>query len=35
MSWSPEQISNMLRIRFPDRPEMYVCHETIYRALYV
>jgi IS30 family transposase len=35
MNWSPEQISNMLRIRFPDRPEMHVCHETIYRALYV
>jgi IS30 family transposase len=35
MNWSPEQISSMLRIRFPDRPEMHVCHETIYRALYV
>ncbi|TMR34518.1 IS30 family transposase [Actinomadura geliboluensis] len=35
MNWSPEQISSMLRIRFPDRPEMHVCHETIYHALYV
>jgi transposase, IS30 family len=33
--WSPEQISQDLRRRFPDQPEMQVCHETIYRALYV
>ncbi|MDO3651311.1 IS30 family transposase [Nocardia mangyaensis] len=33
--WSPEQISNVLRIAFPDRPEMHVVHETIYQALYV
>ena len=33
--WSPEQICNALRIRFPDRPEMHVTHETIYQALYV
>ncbi|MEU2496540.1 IS30 family transposase [Streptomyces sp. NPDC007883] len=32
--WSPEQIANILRRKFPDRPEMYVSHETIYRALY-
>ncbi|MEV5712203.1 IS30 family transposase [Actinoallomurus sp. NPDC052274] len=35
MNWSPEQIAAMLRERFPDRPEMHVCHETIYQALYV
>ncbi|WP_329261070.1 IS30 family transposase [Actinoallomurus sp. NBC_01490] len=35
MNWSPEQIAAMLRERFPDRPEMRVCHETIYQALYV
>ncbi|WP_234384482.1 IS30 family transposase [Streptomyces sp. MMG1121] len=32
--WSPEQIANILRLEFPDRPEMNVSHETIYRALY-
>lgn len=32
--WSPEQIANILRRDFPDRPEMHVTHETIYRALY-
>jgi IS30 family transposase len=35
MNWSPEQIAAMLRKRFPGRPEMRVCHETIYQALYV
>jgi len=33
--WSPEQICQALRTRFPDRPEMHVTHETIYQALYV
>ncbi|MFD8558957.1 IS30 family transposase [Streptosporangium canum] len=33
--WSPEQICQSLRRRFPDRPEMHVAHETIYQALYV
>ncbi|MFC5162538.1 IS30 family transposase [Nonomuraea angiospora] len=33
--WSPEQISQSLRRSFPDRPQMHVCHETIYQALYV
>jgi transposase, IS30 family len=35
MQWSPEQISNTLLVRFPDRPEMHVSPETIYQALYV
>ncbi|MFF7534644.1 IS30 family transposase [Streptomyces bobili] len=35
LRWSPEQICHALRIRFPDRPEMHVTHETIYQALYV
>jgi transposase, IS30 family len=35
LRWSPEQISQALRIRYPDRPEMRVVHETIYQALYV
>lgn len=29
MRWSPEQICQALRARFPDRPEMHVVHETI------
>ncbi|MGH2903018.1 MAG: IS30 family transposase [Solirubrobacteraceae bacterium] len=32
---SPRQISVQLRLEFPDRPEMWVSHETIYQALYV
>ncbi|MGW3661531.1 IS30 family transposase, partial [Streptomyces sp. NPDC005151] len=35
LRWSPEQICNALRTRFPDRPEMHVTHETVYQALYV
>ncbi|MFV2172361.1 IS30 family transposase [Actinomadura sp. LOL_016] len=35
MKWSPEQISQMLPLRFPDRPDLRVSHETIYQALYV
>ncbi|MER7691281.1 IS30 family transposase [Streptomyces sp. NPDC097610] len=33
--WSPEQICQALRTRFPDQPEMHVVHETVYQALYV
>lgn len=33
--WSPEQISRRLKRDFPERPELHVCHETIYQALYV
>ena len=32
---SPEQISLRLQTDFPDNPEMWVSHETIYRSLYV
>jgi transposase, IS30 family len=33
--WSPEQIAASLRVEFPDRPELWVSHETIYQSLYV
>jgi IS30 family transposase len=33
--WSPQQISRYLRRRFPDEPAMWLCHESIYRAVYL
>lgn len=33
--WSPQEIAAKLRIEFPDDPEMWVSHETIYKSLYV
>ena len=33
--YSPQQAAAQLRIEFPDDPEMWVSHETIYKALYV
>lgn len=35
LRWSPEQICQALRTRFPQRPELHVVHETVYQALYV
>ena len=32
--WSPQQISRHLRQRFPGRPGMWLCHESIYQAVY-
>jgi IS30 family transposase len=33
--WSPQQIAGWLRHSFPDWPELWVSHETIYQSLYV
>ena len=33
--WSPEQISNRLKIDFPDDKSMRISHECIYQALYI
>ena len=35
LEWSPEQIAWWLRQEFPDEPEMWVSHETIYLSLFV
>ena len=32
--WSPQQISRHLRLRFPAQPGMWLCHESIYQAVY-
>jgi IS30 family transposase len=34
-AWSPEQISNRLKVDFPDDGAMRVSHEAIYQALYI
>lgn len=33
--WSPQEISQRVRLDYPDDPEMRVSHETIYKSLYV
>ena len=34
-AWSPEQISNRLRVDFPTDESMRISHEAIYQALYI
>ncbi len=34
-AWSPEQISNRLRVEFPDDESMRISHEAIYQALFI
>jgi IS30 family transposase len=35
LDWSPEQISGWLAVEFPNRDDMYVSHETIYKSLFI
>ena len=34
-AWSPEQISNRLKLDFPDDESMRISHEAIYQALFI
>lgn len=35
LRWSPEQVSNYLKITFADDPAMHTSHESIYRYIYL
>lgn len=35
LKWSPQQIAGRLRVDFPDEPEKWVSHETIYKSIYI
>jgi IS30 family transposase len=35
MDWSPRQIASSLKLEHPNRPELQVSHETIYRSLFI
>jgi IS30 family transposase len=35
LEWSPEQIAGWLKRRYPDRQELQISHETIYRSLFI
>lgn len=35
LDWSPQQISGWLAKQYPDRDDMQVSHETIYRSLFI
>lgn len=35
LDWSPQQISGWLAKQYPDRDDMRVSHETIYRSLFI
>ena len=35
LAWSPEQISNRIRLDFPDDESMRISHEAIYQSLYI
>ncbi len=35
LEWSPEQVAGWLKLEFPDQGTMRVCHETIYRSLFI
>lgn len=34
-AWNPEQISQRLKVDFPEDPSMRISHEAIYQALYI
>ncbi len=35
VAWSPEQISNRLKVDFPDDDSMRISHEAIYQSLFI